>query len=110
MLEAAGARIMRLPANAQGKVDLAALLERLGELGINRLMVEGGAGIITSFLAERLVDHLVLTVVPMIVGGLAAVSRSGAGDRKSFPQLCNLRYQPLGNDLVFWGDPDWREA
>jgi GTP cyclohydrolase II len=110
VLEAAGARVLRLPANAQGKVDLAALLERLGESGINRLMVEGGAGIITSFLAEQLVDHLVLTVVPTIVGGLAAVSRSGARDRNVFPQFRNLYYELLGDDLVCWGDPDWREA
>jgi len=110
VLEAAGARVMRLPANAQGEVDLVALLERLGESGINRLMVEGGAGIITSFLAEQLVDHLVLTVVPTIVGGLAAVSRSGARDRNVFPQFRNLYYELLGDDLVCWGDPDWREA
>ena len=40
--------------NARGHVNLAALLERLGALGIKSVMVEGGARIITSFLAERL--------------------------------------------------------
>jgi GTP cyclohydrolase II len=110
MLEAAGARVLRLPANAKGQVDLASLLRRLGELGINRLMVEGGAAIITSFLAERLVDHLVLTVAPMVVGGLPAVSRSGERGRNYFPHLRNLRHERLGDDLVFWGDPDWEEA
>ena len=48
VLEAAGARILRLPMNARGHVNLTALLERLGELGINSVMVEGGARIITS--------------------------------------------------------------
>ena len=42
MLEAAGARILRLPMNARGHVNLTALLERLGELGINSVMVEEG--------------------------------------------------------------------
>jgi GTP cyclohydrolase II len=110
MLEAAGARVVRISATPQGQVDLTALVKRLGEAGISRLMVEGGAGIITSFLAERLVDHLVLTVAPMIVGGLAAVSRSGPGRHNAFPRLRNFFYEFLGDDLVYWGDPDWREA
>lgn len=110
VLEAAGARVLRLPANAKGQVDLASLLQRLGELGINRLMVEGGAAIITSFLSERLVDHLVLTVAPVVVGGLPAVSRLGECDPNYFPHLRNLRHQRLGDDLVYWGDPDWGEA
>jgi 3,4-dihydroxy 2-butanone 4-phosphate synthase/GTP cyclohydrolase II len=115
ILEAAGARVLRLPANAKGQVDLPSLLKRLGELGIHRVMVEGGASIITSFLSERLVDHLVLTVAPMVVGGLPAVSRLGddmvfGGDSKYFPRLRNLRHQLVGDDMVFWGDPEWGEA
>jgi 3,4-dihydroxy 2-butanone 4-phosphate synthase/GTP cyclohydrolase II len=110
VLEAAGARILRLPANEKGQVDLCALLERLGELGIARLMVEGGAGIITSFLTERLVDHLVLTMAPVVVGGLPAVNRLGQSDPRYLPRLRNLRHQRLGDDLVFWGDPDWGDA
>ena len=110
ILEAAGARVLRLPANAKGQVDLSSLLQRLGELGINRLMVEGGAGIITSFLSGRLVDHLVLTVAPVVVGGLPAVSRLGECGLNYFPHLRNLRHERLGDDLVYWGDPDWGEA
>jgi GTP cyclohydrolase II len=110
IFEAAGARVLRLPTSANGQVDLRALVERLGELGVNRLMVEGGAGIITSFLSERLVDHLVVTVAPLVVGGLPAVSRSGERDPKYFPRLRNLRHQRLGDDLIFWGDPDWGDA
>ena len=109
-LEAAGARVLRLPANEKGQVELRALLDRLGELGIDRLMVEGGAGIITSFLSERLVDHMVLTMAPVVVGGLPAVSRLGQGDPAYFPRLHNLRHQRLGDDLVFWGDPDWEDS
>ena len=54
-----------------------ALLECLAELGINSLMVEGGARIITSFLRDRLADLLVLTISPMLVGGLHAVDNLG---------------------------------
>jgi GTP cyclohydrolase II len=107
MLVAAGARVLRLPANAEGQVDLDALLKRLNELGINRLMVEGGAGIITNFLSSRLVDHLVLTMAPVVVGGLHAVKRSEKCGHQYFPKLRNSRHYRLGDDLILFGDPDW---
>lgn len=108
-LEAAGATVLRLPATAEGRVSLAALLERLAELGINSLMVEGGARIITSFFSERLVDHLVLTVTPWLVGGLHAVHKFARPEPSGLPRLRNLCYQRLEDDLIFWGDPFWEE-
>ncbi len=110
VLEAAGARVLRLPMNVRGQVNLTALLEQLGALGINSLMVEGGARIITSFLTERLVDHIVLTVAPRLVGGLRAVRRLAHADPGQLPRLRNLRYQWLGEDLVLWCDPSWEEG
>jgi riboflavin-specific deaminase-like protein len=104
-LEAAGARVLRLPGN-NGWVDLDGLLKYLGSLGINSLMVEGGAQIITSFLASRLVDQVVLTIAPLLVGGLRVVDHMGPSLRR-FPRLRNLTYQQLGDDLVLRGEPDW---
>jgi 3,4-dihydroxy 2-butanone 4-phosphate synthase/GTP cyclohydrolase II len=107
VLEAAGARVLRVPMNTRGQVDLTALLEQLGALGIHSVMVEGGARIITSFLAERLVDHLVLTVAPRLVGGIRAVRRLAHADPVQLPRLRNLRYQWLEDDLVLWCEPVW---
>jgi riboflavin biosynthesis pyrimidine reductase len=102
--------VLRLPATAGGTVDLAALLERLGQWGINSLMVEGGARIITSFLARQLADHLVLTVVPRLVGGVHAVGHLGRFEPAHFPGLRHVGYQQLGEDLVLWGDLAWGKA
>lgn len=110
VLEAAGARVLRVPMNPRGQVNLTALLERLGALGIRSVMVEGGARIITSFLAERLVDHMVLTVAPRLVGGIRAIRRFAHADAVHFPRLRNLRYQWLEDDLVLWCDPAWEEG
>ena len=99
MLEAAGARVLRLPVDSDGQVDLSALLRRLGELGVNSLLVEGGARIITGFLQARLVDRLVLTIAPVMVGGLNAV-----GKLMCCARLGNVHHASLGQDLILWGD------
>ena len=103
-LETMGARVFCLPA-ANGLVNLETLLKQLGDLEIDSLMVEGGAQIITSFLASRLVDQIILTIAPLLVGGLRVVDSLGRG---RFPRLRNLTYQRLGEDLVLMGEPEWQ--
>jgi 3,4-dihydroxy 2-butanone 4-phosphate synthase/GTP cyclohydrolase II len=107
VLEEAGARVLRLPSDERGRVRLPLMLERLRELGIKSLMVEGGARIITSFLSERLVNHMILTVAPVFVGGMRGVRRLNRSDTAFYPHLSNLQHQPVGKDMIFWGDPVW---
>ena len=59
---------MLLLANAQGKVDLPALLQELGRRGINELHVEAGAKLNGSLIREDCVDELLLYVAPMLLG------------------------------------------
>ena len=103
-LEAAGATVLRLPAADDGRVDLDALLAVLAERRVRSLMVEGGARVITSFLAAQLVDRLVLTVVPLLVGGLSAVGDLAERNGDAFPVLRNPHYEWVGNDLVIVGE------
>ena len=44
------------------------MLRTLHSLGIRSLMVEGGAQIIDAFARSGLVDRLVVTVAPVVVG------------------------------------------
>jgi len=106
-LERLGARVLRLPADANGQVDLLALVECLGALGVQRLMVEGGARIITSFLRQRLVDLLVLTVSPRLVGGVHAVGSLDGTGTACFPHLSHPGHAWLGEDLILWGRLAW---
>jgi len=56
------------------RVDLAAVLEELGRREISSLLVEGGAGVLTSFIRERLADRLIVISAPKIFGkGLDAI-------------------------------------
>ncbi len=105
-LAAAGVSFLRLPADSEGLLDLARLLNMLGDLGINTLMIEGGAQIITSVLRNRLADQLVLTIAPVYVGGLAAVWPMQL-DILSPPRIRNTKYKMFGDDMVLRADLCW---
>ncbi len=106
--EAKGVCVMRLP-ERESQVDLAALLDRLGAGGIRTLMVEGGARVLTNFLLARLVDRFVLTIAPVLVGGVRAVNRVLAASNV-FPRLRNATLQQLGPDWIVSGEIDWGDA
>lgn len=52
-----------------GNLPLLENLEILGKKGIQRLLVEGGASLITSLIKENLVDDLLIIKAPIILGG-----------------------------------------
>jgi riboflavin-specific deaminase-like protein len=62
-----GARIWVLP-SGPGGVDLRAGLRLLRKSGVQSLLVEGGARVITSFLSEGLVDRVIVGTAPKIIG------------------------------------------
>jgi GTP cyclohydrolase II len=103
-LQHVGARVVRLPATKEGKVDLRALLAYLRRQGIASLMVEGGAGVITSFLSEGLADRLVLTVAPNLVGGIPAIQMQTTNGRSILPRLQQPSFTQVGSDLVVIGN------
>ncbi|MFJ2665976.1 RibD family protein [Nocardia fluminea] len=61
------------------RLALPALVDDLGTRGIHRLMVEGGTGMHTGFLAADLVDELRLAIAPILVGDPAAPRFVGPG-------------------------------
>jgi 2,5-diamino-6-(ribosylamino)-4(3H)-pyrimidinone 5'-phosphate reductase len=62
------------------RVDLRKMVETLGDLGVKRLMVEGGGTINFELLRLKLVDELIIYIAPMIFGGEQAPTlASGLG-------------------------------
>ena len=51
------------------KVDLAALMDELGKMGIRRVMVEGGGELIAGLIRARLVDEIYTFIGNLIIGG-----------------------------------------
>jgi diaminohydroxyphosphoribosylaminopyrimidine deaminase/5-amino-6-(5-phosphoribosylamino)uracil reductase len=69
-LAAAGARVDRVAGNAE-HCDLRAVVERLGELEINDVWVEAGAGFNGALLQEGLIDELIIYMAPRLLGDSA---------------------------------------
>ena len=110
-LTSRGIQLLNLPAGNDEQVRLPELLDCLSQMGTNHLMVEGGAEVISKFFTLQLIDFLILTISPLILGGLPAVrlpqaqaSGLAAGD---FPRLENVILEQLGDDLIIFGRPQW---
>ena len=90
-----------------GWLDLHQTLRLLHGRGIRRLMVEGGARVITSFIRLQLVDLFIITIAPKLVGGLQVMTAPPNGEETPMA-LTEIHYESLEDDLVLWARPDWR--
>jgi GTP cyclohydrolase II len=112
-LEESGAKVVRTQPNERGWVDLKSLLDTLANLGIKSVMVEGGARVITSFLYNRLVDRIVITIAPTFLGGLHALENplisSSPKDTNltGLPEFKKIEYEQVGKDIVYWSALSW---
>lgn len=75
-LEARGATVIYLP-NAQGKVDLAAMLHDLARREVNEVHVEAGHKLNGSLIREGLVDEFVVYLAPKLIGQGAGIASFG---------------------------------
>ncbi|GAA1835128.1 GTP cyclohydrolase II [Pseudonocardia ailaonensis] len=103
-VRATGAGVRVLP-DGPGGVDLAAALAALRAEGVRSLMVEGGGRVITSLLAARLVDRLVVGTAPKIIGA----GREGVGDLGTARVaegivLTNRAVHVVDDDVLIAGD------
>jgi len=104
--ESRGADVIRCQPDPYGRVDLPNLLHQLAELGIRSIMVEGGSQVITSFIEAQLVDQMIITIAPRLVGGLPILNGSGLNNGPAL-HLDPVSYQPCGTDIILWGEPYW---
>lgn len=101
---ARGAEVVVLP-NADGKVDLSALLHELAARGINEVHAEAGFKLNGSLLREGCVDELLLYMAPMLVGdaaqgifNLAAMTGLDQALRPTLHDVCRI-----GDDIRIVG-------
>lgn len=66
-LESRGATVIHMP-NAEGKIDLAAMLQDLAKREINELHIEAGHKLNGSFIQANLVDEFLVYLAPKLIG------------------------------------------
>ena len=76
-----GVVVETIPAS-HGRLDLAAVIDRMGELEVNELLVEAGPTLSGEMLRQGLVDELLLYLAPKLLGpqGLPLVDLPELGD------------------------------
>jgi 5-amino-6-(5-phosphoribosylamino)uracil reductase/diaminohydroxyphosphoribosylaminopyrimidine deaminase/5-amino-6-(5-phosphoribosylamino)uracil reductase len=100
-----GAEVVVTDSGDDGRVDLSALLFRLGRRNVRSVLIEGGAGLITAAFRARLVDRLVVCIAPRLVGaGVSAVGDLEIREMDRAIRFEHGRFMTLGGDLVFDGE------
>lgn len=97
-----GVEIIRVDADHNGHVSIPAVLRRLAERGIMRLLVEGGAKIISAFLNEGFSDRLEIFTAPMLLGngGHGGIDALTARKLAEAPNFVRLSSRKLGQDRL----------
>jgi riboflavin-specific deaminase-like protein len=102
-VRATGAEVL-VAGQEAGRVDLHHLLQRLGALGIQSLLVEGGRGIITSLLSRHLVDRMIICIAPKLIGeGIGAIGDLHILTMDEAITFTEMSFRTVGEDLIFDG-------
>jgi len=99
-LTARGARLESLPLDGE-RIALPAVLDRLGELELNEVLVEAGATLAGELLRQGLADELLLYVGPRLLGpsARALVALPPLARLADAPTFQLIEMQQMGEDL-----------
>jgi riboflavin-specific deaminase-like protein len=111
-LERAGAAVQLTSPDQHARVSLPEVLDALWRRGVERLLVEGGSKVLTSFLSERLADRAQLEIAPYFLGapGTPALGGLGVTSLHGALRLERMETERLGQSLWLSGDivyPAW---
>ena len=105
-IRARGARVLELPGDDDGRVDLRALLEALRALDVIAVLAEGGGELGGALAEAHLVDRVAFFVAPRLLGGRDAPGPVGGRGRslKDALGLVNVETRRVGDDLLIEAD------
>jgi len=106
-LRAAGVEVMRVAAGPDGRVDLTAMLQLFGSLGLTRILCEGGPALAEALARADLVDEVTLITASLAYdgreAGIAALGPALAEALAGEGALVRFGEAMAGEDhLAFW--------
>lgn len=104
-LEKMGVKVLNID-DKDGKVDLKKLVMKLGEMGIDSILLEGGGTLNFSALNEGIVDKVQFYVAPKIIGGINAKTAVEGYGIKKLSKSFNVSFNEIlkvGRDILIEG-------
>jgi len=104
-IEALGNTILTVD-SLEDRVDLVKLMKSLGQMGIDGILLEGGATLNFAALEAGIVDEVMAFIAPKIIGGFEAktpVGGLGIEKMKDAIELENIKIDQFGEDLMLIG-------
>lgn len=100
-LASMGVKVVFIPDEPNGRIDLKNALKEIGKLNIASLLVEGGSKIFTSFIKESLFDDILVFMSPKILGcGTPSIGSLGI---KTLRQAVKVKVESVkltGDDVL----------
>jgi len=102
-----GARLL-ICDSKDGRVDLRDLWNRLGKLGINSLLLEGGSRLAGDALRQGLIDECVFFYAPKVIGsdGFSPFAITGITDMAGSIRFCDPVMRRVGTDFMVTVRPE----
>lgn len=94
-------------------VDIPLMMEKLVDIGVNRLMVEGGPTLIWLLISQRMIDHVILIQIPYIIGGDSTPSLVGGPEVDSIDKVVSVDmtdFYKVGKHLITEYDIKYSQA
>lgn len=108
VLEKVGAKVLEIP-EVDGELELECLMDRLYDLEVDSVLLEGGGQLNFSALKAGIVDKVLIFAAPLIFGGreaLTPVEGCGFGSIQEGVKLFNISTRSIGNDILIEGYTD----
>jgi len=92
----------------EGRVDLRDLLEKLGRLGVQSILLEGGSRLAGDALTRGLIDECVFFYAPKVIGsdGFSPFAITGITEMNQSLAFTNLSVRRIGSDIVVSARPE----
>ncbi len=96
------AKVIPVASGPQG-LSIAAAIEKLGEMGAESVLIEGGGRLNYAALAEGIVDEIYLTIMPSVSGEKAGTSLADGSKLlgQPFLSLAILSCEPVSSGEIF---------